>query len=231
MKRPRLIAEALELPRLPGVKIEMSGDEKCHELYEAFTRRHARWRLIQNKRWGVALIKIPEEFDDYFQDPDHSHLRKQVRHASKAGFTVVRLDPLARLDEILAINRSAEERQGHPMHPAYFDEDAVRRHSERTADMFGVLDAEGVARAYFAFRICGQVACGERFLGHADVLKKGVMYLLVAEVVRELTRRRQAEGRPTWLMYDMFSGASPGMRQFKHWTGFESYRVSWSWRG
>ena len=33
---PRLVAEALELARLPGVKIELSGDEGCHQLYEVF---------------------------------------------------------------------------------------------------------------------------------------------------------------------------------------------------
>jgi hypothetical protein len=230
VKRPRLVAEALELARLPGVEIELSGDERCHQLYEAFTRRHARWHLIQNKKWGVALLEIPERYDDYFRDPKQAHLRKQVGRASRAGFTFARLDPLVRLDEILAINRSAEERQGQPMHPAYFDEATVRRYLERTADVFGVSDAAGVLRAYFCFRICGPVACGERILGHADVLDKGIMYLLVAEVVRELSHRRQDAGRPVWLYYDMFPGASPGMRQFKHWIGCEPYKVSWSWR-
>lgn len=230
MKRPRLISEILELSRLPGVQLEMSGDERCRGLYEAFTRRHDRLRLIQNKRWGVALIRIPESYDDYFRGPTRAHLRKQVGRANRAGYTVARLDPVVRLDEVLAINRSVGARQGRPMHPAYFDEETVRSYLERTAEVFGVLDSEGVLRAYFCFRMCGPIACGERILGHADFLDKGIMYLLVAEVVRELTWRRHGSGRPSWVYYDTFLGASDGMRQFKRWVGCEPYRASWSWR-
>lgn len=230
MKLPRLVEDGLLISRLPGVKIEMSGDERCHALYENFTRGHDRFWLIQNKRWGVALIPIPASYDDYIGGPEHAHLRKQVGRATRAGYTFAQLDAVARLDEVLAINRSATERQGRPMHPAYFDETTVRGYLERTADVFGVLDPNGVLRAYFCFRMCGTVACGERILGHADFLHKGIMYLLVAEVVRELTHRRLATGRPDWLFYDTFPGASPGMRQFKRWVGCEPYRVSWSWR-
>ena len=49
-------------------------------------------------------------------------------------------------------------------------------------------------------------------------------------VIRELVGRRQTDGRPTWLMYDTYFGASEGLRQFKRWIGLEPYRVSWSWR-
>jgi hypothetical protein len=230
VKPPSRVSEALELWRLPSIKIEMSGDERCRELYDAFTRRHARWRVIQNKTWGVALLPIPESYDDYSQDAKQAHLRKMVRRASRAGFTVTRVDPQQRLDEILSINRSTDERQGRRMHPAYFDEETVRHHAERSSETYGVSDAAGVLRAYFSLRMCGPVACGERILGHADFLRHGIMYILVAEVVRELSRRRQATGHPAWLYYDMFSGASPGMRQFKSWVGCEPYRVSWSWR-
>lgn len=74
--------------------------------------------------------------------------------------------------------------------------------------------------------MCGPVACGERIHGHADYLGKGIMYLLMAEVVRELSERRRATGRPVRLYYDTFPGASPGMRQFKRWIGCDPYRVS-----
>ena len=230
MKLPGIVAEALELQRLPGVAIEMSGDERCRELYEAFTRPHARWRLIQNKAWGVALLSIPERYDDYLHVPDRSHLRREVNRATRAGFTFAPLDPFARLDEVMAINGSAEERQGRPMHPAYTDEQAVRHYFEGASDVFGVTDAAGLLRAYLCLRTCGEVACVERLLGHADALRQGVVWVLITGAIRELIERRQDMGHPTWLMYDMFSGASQGMRQFKTWVGFEPYRVSWSWR-
>jgi hypothetical protein len=224
------VEEGLRLLRLPTVAIEMCGDERCRELYEAFTRPHARWRLIQNKAWGVALLAIPQRYDDYLRDRDRSHLRREVNRATRAGFTFARLDPLARLDEVLAINGSAEERQGRPMHPDYMDEQAVRRYFERASDVFGVTDGAGVLRAYLCLRMCGEVVCVERLLGHADALKQGVVWVLVTGAIRMLSESRQDEGHPTWFMYDMFSGASPGMRQFKQWIGCEPYRVSWSWR-
>ena len=223
------VAEAVELSRLPVVQIEMTGDENCRELYSYFTRRHARWRLIENKRWGVALLLLPEVFVDYpgIAGP---YMRRKVNRATRAGFTVTHVDALTRLDEVLAVNRSAEERQGRPMDPDYLNEEAVRRYFERASDVYGVIDATGVLRAYISLRTCGEVTVLDRLLGHAEALDQGVMYLLVMETIRELIGRRQMDGRPKWFMYDMFSGGSPGLRQFKHRIGCKPYRVSWSWR-
>jgi len=230
LKPAAFVAEAIGLSRLPGVRIEMSGDDRCRLLYSAFTRRHDRLKVIQNKRWGVALLRLPERFDDYFQHPKQAHLRREFNRASRAGFTFALLDPLARLDEVMAINRSAKERQGRPMHPDYLNEETVRRYFERSAEVFGVADSTGVVQAYLCIRVCGDVVCVERLLGHDDVLKQGVMWVLMVGAIQELVGRRQAEGRPTWLMYDTYLGASPGLRQFKVWMGLAPHRVSWSWR-
>jgi len=230
MKRSALIGTALELARIPGVKVEMSGDEECHLLFSSFTRRHGRLKVIQSKRWGVALLELPERFDEYFNNPQRAHLRREFNRASRAGMTFGAVDPEARLEEILAINRSAETRQGQPMHPHYLDEARVRGYFARSTDVFGITNADGVLTAYVCVRVCGEVACVERILGHADVLKSGVMWVLVTGTIRELVERRQAQGLPTWFMYDTLFGASPGLKQFKQWVGFAPHRVSWSWR-
>jgi hypothetical protein len=230
LRCPNLLATAIELSRLPSAKIEMAGDDECRRLFLSFTRRHERLKVIQNKRWGVALLAVPERFDDYFRDPKRAHLRREFSRASRAGLTFAAVDPLERFDDILAINRSAVTRQGQPMHPHYLDETRVRRYFERSADVFGVTDAGGTLRAYVAIRVSGEVACVERILGHADVLNMGVMWVLVTGTIRELVERKQTDGRPTWFMYDTYFGASAGLRQFKQWVGFAPYRVSWSWR-
>ena len=229
MKLPKLLAEALELSQLPGVSIEMSGDAGCQLLYRDFTSRHRRWRLIQNKRWGVALIELPRSIDDYLNGTSRL-ARRRIKHAKECGYTFTRIDPHNRIDEILAVNRSASERQGRPMHPHYFDEETVRRYFTHSADVFGVVDAEDVVQAYICVRVCGEVACIERLLGHANALEQGVMYLSIVGVVDWLIEVRGDHASPTWLMYDMFPGASPGMRHFKHVIGCQAYRVSWSWR-
>jgi len=133
------VARARELVALPGVTIEMSGDGGCRLLHATFTRRHPRLKVIQSRRWGVALLRLPDRFEDYLHDPSRSHLRKQLKHAGRFGLRFARLDGAARLDEVLAINRSAAERQGEPMHPDYLDEARVRRNLEQAGDIFGVV--------------------------------------------------------------------------------------------
>jgi hypothetical protein len=230
VKHLSCVADVVALSRLPGTKIEMSGDDGCRVLHSAFTRRHKRLKVIQNKRWGVELLRVTEQFDTYFRDPRQAHLRREFNRATRAGLTFAPLDPFARLDEIMGINGSAKERQGLPMHPDYLDVEHVRAYFERSADVYGVADSAGVLRAYLCIRVCGEVACVERLLGHADVLRQGVMWVLMVGAIRELVGQRQTEGRPTWLMYDTYFGASEGLRQFKRWIGLEPYRVSWSWR-
>jgi hypothetical protein len=217
-----------ELRRLPRAEIDMAGDTECQLLYRAFTSRHPRLRLIQSKRWGVALLAIPASFEEYLRDPHRAHLRREYNRATRSGLSFARVDPLIRLDEVLAINRSAAMRQGQRMHPDYLDADTVRAYFERSSDVFGVLDAQGVLRAYLCLRVCGEVACVERLLGHADSLHSGVMWVLLHGVIRELASLRGEPGSPAWIMYDTFFGASAGMRQFKEWVGLEPYRVTWS---
>jgi hypothetical protein len=229
MKLPRLVATIRDLRQLPDVRIEMSGSEPCRELYEAFTRRHPRWRLIQNKRWGVALLALPEHVGDYDRVASRL-LRRRVKHATEAGFSFDRVDPSQRIDEVLAINRSATDRQGRPMHPDYFDEGLVRGNLERAERVFGVTDKAGVLKAYLCLRNCGEVACIERLVGHADALEAGVMYLLIWGTVRAVIAERTPDGKPAWFMYDTFPGASEGLRTFKHVIGCRPYRVSWTWR-
>jgi len=225
-----LLAEAVELSRLPAVTIEMRGDERCRELYDAFTKRHPKYRLIQNKRWGVALLPLPDTFADYVSGARRQRLRQHVGRAVRAGYTFAPLDPFDRFDEVMTINRSLDERQGQAMHPDYFDEAAVRRYFGQASEVYGVSDSAGVLRAYSDIRVCGQVASLSRLLGHAEALNDGVMYLLLTEVIRGMIDRRRSDGNPAWFMYDMFSGASAGMHQFKRTIGFEPYRVRWVWR-
>jgi hypothetical protein len=224
-----LLEEARALLRLPEVRIVMSGDERAHDLYRIFTRRHARWRVIRNKAWGVALLEIPEDRAGYDRHVSRA-TRRNVRRAELAGLSFRPIDPLEHVDEILEIHRSTPERQGRPMHPHYADEARVRAYLADTAEVFGVFDPEGVLRAYLCLRDCGEVVCLERLLGHATSLEQGPMYLLFSGVVDWLIAYRAAGGRAHWLYYDMFPGASPGLRSFKHFVGFRPYRVNWSWR-
>jgi hypothetical protein len=223
------LRQARDLLRLPTVRVDISGDAQAKELYRAFTRRHARWKVIQNRAWGVALQGIPASREAY-EAVLSRHWRRQVKLARKAGMLCRPIDPLQHVADILAINQSVPTRQGHAMHPDYLDEGRVHQFFANVTDVMGAFDSAGVLRGYLSTRTCGDVVILERVLGHADVLATGVMYLLFSAVVGQLTERRAAGSPARWFMYDSFAGATPGMRAFKTVVGFRPYRVRWRWR-
>jgi hypothetical protein len=228
--RPAALARGvLEALRLPEVIIDLGGDPACRSIFDAFTRPHPRFRVIQSKRYGVALAPVPEGFEDYLAGRQRQALRTNRKKALGGGFTFSRIDPLAHLDEILSINRSATERQGRPMPASYLELDELRQSFAVAPRVFGVLDGGGVLRAYLDLRVCGDVAILGRLLGHAEVLDEGVMYLLVSEGVREASELRATGGSPRWVMYDTWYGGRPGLRYFKERLGFAPHRVRWTW--
>lgn len=229
MRLAALARGVLEALRLPEVAIELGGDPACRPIFDAFTRSHPRFRVIQSKRYGVALAPVPEGFHRYLAGRQRQALRTNRKRALDRGFTFSRIDPMAHLEEILAINRSAAERQGRPMPASYLELDDLRRSFSVAPRVFGVLDRGGALRAYLDLRVCGEVAILGRLLGHAEVLDEGVMYLLVSEGVREASELRAADGSPRWLMYDTWYGGLPGIRYFKERLGFAPYRVRWTW--
>ncbi len=224
------IREALDLLQLPVVRIEMAGGPQAKELYRHFTRRHARWKVIQRTAWGVALMEIPASPEAY-EEILSKHWRRQIKVARKAGMDCRPMDLLEHVAEVLAINQSMPVRQGREIHPDYLDEGRVREFFANVDDAMGAFDKEGVLRGYLTTRTCGEVVVLERVLGHADFLSTGMMYLLFSAVAAQLTERRAAGSPARWFMYDSFSGAAPGMRAFKSVVGLHPYRVRWRWAG
>ena len=225
-----LVKVGREVIRLPRVEIAMWGGPTCEELYRTFTSRHARFPLVQRKRWGIGLLELPPAFDDYFEAPDRSLLRRKVRRAQKKGYRYDRFLARSRLEELLAINASAPERQGRAMDEAYLDAEAFGRSLDRCPEFRGVFDADGTVVAYAEVPVCGDLFLLARLLGHEDHLDEGVMYLLISEIVREMTERRAETGHPAWGMYDTMVGAGEGLRFFKERLGFRPYNVKWVWR-
>lgn len=219
-----------EVARLPRVEIPLWGGETCEAMYRSFTSRHARFPLVQRKAWGIALLPLTDTFETYFSDPERSLLRRKARRAEKKGYRYDRFLARSRLDELLAINASAPERQGRAMDDAYLDADAFASSLDRCPEFRGVFDREGTLVAYAEVPVCGDLFLLSRLLGHEEHLDEGVMYLLIGEVVREMTARREGTGHPAWGMYDTMVGAGPGLRFFKERLGFRSYNVRWVWR-
>jgi hypothetical protein len=217
--------------RAPRVRIDLYGGPEARAAYEAFTARHRVFRMTAAKRWGVALVRLPASFDEYLAGGSMEYLRRQRRRAEKAGYRYGQVSPHAHLDAILEINRSAPTRQGRAMSGSYLDPDQVARAFADHQDVRAILDADGRLRAYADVPVIGDAFVYSRILGHADHLDRGVMYLLVSEVIREhIEAAREGKPGPSWAMYDTFWGASPGLAYFKERAGFRPYTVDWVWR-
>ena len=70
---------------------------------------------------------------------------------------------------------------------SYRSVERLRKWMESEGMLWGIFDGEGVLKAYAHISICGEVFIFSRLLGHGQELDKGIMYLLVSEVIREMT--------------------------------------------
>ena len=208
----------------------MSGDEACKNIFNSFTKPHPRYKLIQNKRWGIGLISLPDHFQEYLKGKNKQVLRTNRRRAISLGFRFDSCKPLEHVDEILSINTSVQIRQGSPMNPDYLSVERLREFFEDKPMIYGVFNADGVLRTYAHTPISGELFIFSRLLGHAEDLDKGIMYLLMSEVIRQMIERKLKHGAPSWAMYDTFFGGLPGLRYFKERLGFKPYKVRWLWK-
>jgi hypothetical protein len=213
-----------ELATLPAVEISLGFAQGVHA---DFTRPHPRYKIIGRKVLGVALVRVPSQFEKYLKGKDQQALRTNRKKAIRNGFTFITFDPLEHIDEILAINTSSEVRAGRPMDAPYLDAELVRAYFSDKRSVYGICDQTGKIQAYCYAPVCGETAILFRLLGCADLLSEGIMYLMISEIIREMSERQNAAGRPLWVMYDTFFGAAPGLRYSKRRMGFRPYKVKW----
>lgn len=228
MRLEHLVRIIRQVRSLPEVEVRMWGGEAARSMHASFTRPHPKYRLIQSKRWGAALLPLPGTFEEYLGGAARSYLRRKRNHALSRGYRFGTFAPLERLDEILDINLSKQVRQGQTMRSDYLDRDDLRAYFRDKERIRGVLDEGGVLRAYAYTPVLGEVFVFDRLLGHARHLEEGIMYLLVSETIREMIERKAERGFPAWAMYDTILGAHPGLRFFKEQLGFRPYKVRWT---
>jgi hypothetical protein len=153
-------------------------------------------------------------------------LRTNQRKAGRCGYTWEPIQALDHLHEILAINASGETRQGLSMSADYMECSRLAKYFADKHNVIGVFDANHLLVAYACVITVGELAILARFLGHAQHLQHGIMYLLCIAVADLAISQRNHAG-PKWLMYDTWYGASSGLRYFKQRTGFAPYVVRW----
>ena len=223
----RHVDTLLQLLRLPRARLEFrlhTEPEHVRATHAAFTRRHPRYKVIGHKTLGAALIDLRQfsKREHYLDTIKAKNFGAwHARRARNRGYVFAEIERNEHVDAIHEINTSLENRQGRPMDCAYLQK---REHFERLRNFryYGVLDAGGRLVAYANLGMYGNFGAFSQLIGHRN--NDGIMHLLVTEAVCRLID----EGQASYLMYDTFFGAQPGLRQFKTINGFKPYRAKYS---
>jgi len=204
----------------------MSGSPSVRYLFEHFTKPHPTYKVIPNKAIGVALIELPLQFDAFLKGSRMMDMRNKRNRALKLGYEFKPFTSLDFRDDIVAINQSAEQRDGREMPVDYLDPRLVDDYLSSHKNFYGVFDRNHHLQAYIHAEHLGEICVICRILGHKDFLKDGIMYLLISELVKELVA---SSPDTRYLMYDTVLGANPGLRYFKDRSGFVPFRITWKW--
>ena len=223
----RCYATVRQLLHLPVAQLQFDsriGADNVAATYRAFTRRHPKYRLIQHKSWGAALIDL-HECDSAGKYLDRIKGKNcGAYHAKRArarGYQLVEIDRNDYIDAIHDINTSIDQRQGRPMDPKYYEKQ-VHYDKQRNFRYYGIINQEGKLMAYATIGWYGNFSAFSQLMGYRN--NDGIMHLLVVGIVTRLID----EGKVRYVMYDTFFGALPGMQQFKTILGFQPYRAKYS---
>lgn len=192
--------------------------------YRYFTKRHPKYKIVQHKSWGAALVdlQVSDTRDKYLDSIQGKNGGAwHAKRARSRGYALAEIDRNAHVDAIHDINTSVEQRQGRPM-DTHYQEKQLRYEVLSNYSYFGVLDAGGKLMAYATVGHFGNFSSFTQLMGYRN--NDGIMHLMVSDIIARLIEERQVD----YVMYDTFFGALPGLRQFKTMLGFQPYRARYS---
>lgn len=218
-----------QLMAMDRVAITLHGDADAWSVYRDVTQRHPKLR-VRMGGLGASLVRLTAWDGGYLEGASFADARRKVRRAEKAGYTVRPIRASAYRDEILDIHRSATSRQGAPMLAYTQTEEGVAAMvGDRRGN--GVFDPDGHLRGYMLWIDAGELIMLRGLMGHAEVLRHGIMYHLFCQTIRQAIEAADGGSGAKWLQYTFHHRHGDGMRRFKHEVGFRPYIVTWSWSG
>ena len=220
---------ALEIAKLPKIKIDLFGDDVARQAYEDFTSPHRLMPFVAKKSFGAALIDLSDE--EVSSLSTLKYARRRYNRSLKHGHVFRKFDAVKEIDALMEINKSTNFRQGSQLTENYFDRQHVEEVARKETPSFGIFSSEDKLLAYTHAPIIGDAFVYSWILGHDEYLQMGTMFHLVADTNRWMREHYIANRYPRWAFYDMFLGSSSGLRYFKEKAGFVSYRVTWRWAG
>ena len=194
----RFLVKDKDIPQLPGCKESSAASRKVLRCS------------------SMALLAIPEHVDSNTKIGARDNIQNRKKCARK-GYTVRPIEYDEHLDEIYAINTSAEERGGKPMSQSYrqYPTEYSRKLTRLGIDFraFGCFKDETLV-AYLSFARYGNFLKVDKVLGHKQHLRCGVMNLLFFRAMEILSRSHAGY----YLYYKTISEHTLG--QFKRRLGF-----------
>ncbi len=229
--------EIFKLRGMPKVTVALMADkansnelfyQKMVDEYYVYTRkRHRKFPLIRHDQYGVALLVLPETFDEYFMMVEGA-ARRNFKKAKRLGYEFKKIVHNDFIDDISEIWKSATVRQGEV--PVHIKEGRVTpmTHPESKTDVhdycyYGVLK-DGKLFAYAGCMISGELCAIEHIYGHAKFQSDGVVPMLIMGIAGEMISEWD---NVRFYTYDTFLGAGETLRRFKKKFGFKPYNVKW----
>jgi hypothetical protein len=215
------IKQLLQLPPADLYFEQAIAPVNVRSTYRYYTKRHPRYKIIQHKSWGAALIDLRRFANRgaYFDSiKGRNWGAHHIRRARARGYRIAEIERNDHIDAIYAINTSVGTRQGRPMDRNYLDKQQ-RFEALLNFSYYGVFDADDRLVAYANLGRYGNFHAFEQLIGYRN--NDGIMHLLVGDIAAGLIE----QGQSRYLMYDTYFGALPGLRQFKSMLGFIPHRA------
>jgi predicted O-methyltransferase YrrM len=215
-------------------RFDFRGDEsECGPDCEAFVRTWSDWARTafggtsdvpgeaewEMAREAVALLDVQASDDDYLkQIGDKS--RNMLRKADRNGYVSRVFEHNDHLEDLHAIHTSKEVRSGRPLTDAYrefpqairADQGLCRRHGRIFVGAFRDDHLWGYAQLV----LCDELAVINRFMGHGERLRDGIMNAVVAHL-RQICHER---GGVVAINYLTLRSSTEGLDRFKRSVGF-----------
>ncbi len=174
-------------------------------------------KVLYTSNFGILPLEY--SMGGYFNGVIKSAERALIRKSIKNGYHCKQIRYDDYLDDILAINKSKEECQGHAMSVDYLNivkRDSIAKEYNPYIYTFGSFNSQGKLIAYYMFEKFTNFIHVNKGIGHFEHLNMGVMNHLFAHSLCELSKIHEG----LYLIYGTFDPSnSNGLVQFKKHVG------------
>jgi hypothetical protein len=234
----RISQTITEISTLPSVRIDLMLSETVsnHPFYREVTskfyknaiRRHAKFPLVRQLEYGVAVSALKSSPKPY-SDRVGSTAKRNLKKALRLGYRFARIDYNQHLNDITAIHRSTRIRQGRAMPEKFFTTgappifDPPSTNPTHDYPYFGIFKDDTLV-AYASCLVAGELCAIATIYGHDDHHADGVIPLLLVSMADHLIAHYP---KVRYFVYDTYFGASETLRRFKRKFLFRPHRVTW----